>query len=65
MAVSKEAEAEPVAGPRASPVARKVAKELGVDLNAVTGTGPQGRITEDDVRVAAAKSKDEGRKTEG
>ena len=59
----KEAEAEPVAGPRASPVARKVAKELGVDLNAVTGTGPQGRITEDDVRAATAKSKDEGGRT--
>ena len=58
----KEVEAEPVAGPRASPMARKVAKELGVDLNAVTGTGPQGRITEDDVRAAAAQIADEGRK---
>ncbi len=63
VAVSKEAEAEPVAGPRASPVARKVAKELGVDLNAVTGTGPQGRITDGDVRAAAAKVADEGRRT--
>jgi len=63
VAVPKEVEAEPVAGPRASPVARKVAKELGVDLNAVTGTGPQGRITEDDVRAVAAKIADEGRKT--
>jgi pyruvate dehydrogenase E2 component (dihydrolipoamide acetyltransferase) len=33
-----------------------VAQELGVDLAAVTGTGPQGRITEDDVRAAAASS---------
>ena len=63
VAVLKEAEAEPVAGPRASPVARKVAKDLGVDLNTVTGTGPQGRVTEDDVRAAAAKIADEGRKT--
>ena len=31
---------------------RKVAAELGVDLAAVTGTGPQGRITEEDVRAA-------------
>jgi pyruvate dehydrogenase E2 component (dihydrolipoamide acetyltransferase) len=31
-----------------------VADELGVDLVTVTGTGPQGRITEDDVRAAAA-----------
>ena len=60
----KDGEAEPVAGPRASPVARKVAKELGVDLNTVTGTGPQGRITEGDVRASAARKADEGRKTE-
>jgi pyruvate/2-oxoglutarate dehydrogenase complex dihydrolipoamide acyltransferase (E2) component len=38
---------------RATPLVRKVASELGVDLAAVTGTGPQGRITEDDVRGAA------------
>ena len=38
---------------RATPLIRKVAAELGVDLATVTGTGPQGRITEDDVRGAA------------
>ncbi|HLX31851.1 MAG TPA: dihydrolipoamide acetyltransferase family protein [Gaiellaceae bacterium] len=38
---------------RATPLIRKVAAELGVDLAAVTGSGPQGRITEDDVRAAA------------
>src|SRR5690348_212464 len=38
---------------RATPLVRKVAQGLGVDLAAVTGTGPQGRITEDDVRAAA------------
>jgi len=38
---------------RATPLIRKVAAELGVDLATLTGTGPQGRITEDDVRVAA------------
>jgi pyruvate dehydrogenase E2 component (dihydrolipoamide acetyltransferase) len=32
---------------------RKVAQELGVDLATVTGTGPGGRITDDDVRAAA------------
>jgi pyruvate dehydrogenase E2 component (dihydrolipoamide acetyltransferase) len=32
---------------------RKIAQELGVDLESVTGTGPQGRVTEDDVRAAA------------
>jgi pyruvate dehydrogenase E2 component (dihydrolipoamide acetyltransferase) len=41
---------------RASPVARRVAAELGVDLGSVKGTGPEGRVTETDVR-AAAKSK--------
>ncbi|HZC74679.1 MAG TPA: dihydrolipoamide acetyltransferase family protein [Gaiellaceae bacterium] len=38
---------------RATPLVRKVASELGVDLSAVAGSGPQGRITEDDVRAAA------------
>jgi pyruvate dehydrogenase E2 component (dihydrolipoamide acetyltransferase) len=41
---------------KASPVARRVAGELGVDLSSVNGTGPEGRVTESDVR-AAAKSK--------
>jgi pyruvate dehydrogenase E2 component (dihydrolipoamide acetyltransferase) len=41
---------------KASPVARRVAVELGVDLSSVKGTGPEGRVTETDVR-AAAKSK--------
>ena len=39
---------------RATPLVRKVATELGVDLGTVNGTGPQGRITEDDVRAAAS-----------
>jgi pyruvate dehydrogenase E2 component (dihydrolipoamide acetyltransferase) len=33
---------------------RRIAQELGVDLAAVAPTGPGGRITEDDVRVAAS-----------
>jgi pyruvate dehydrogenase E2 component (dihydrolipoamide acetyltransferase) len=37
---------------RVTPLVRKVAAELGVDLASVTGTGPQGRITEEDVRNA-------------
>ncbi len=36
----------------ASPAARKLAKELDVDLATVAGTGPRGRVTEDDVRSA-------------
>ncbi len=37
---------------RATPLVRKIARELGVDLASVEGTGPQGRITEEDVRRA-------------
>jgi pyruvate dehydrogenase E2 component (dihydrolipoyllysine-residue acetyltransferase) len=33
----------------ATPAARRLAKELGVDLTAVEGTGPGGRVTEADV----------------
>ncbi|PYL18945.1 MAG: pyruvate dehydrogenase complex dihydrolipoamide acetyltransferase [Verrucomicrobia bacterium] len=63
-AEKKEKEAAPVAKIdngeeariKASPVARRVAAELGVDLASVKGTGPDGRVTETDVR-AAAKSK--------
>lgn len=51
---------KPTAKPRraggriaASPVARKLAGELGVDLADVTGTGPRGRITKEDVQAAA------------
>ena len=34
---------------RASPIARRLAREKGIDLALVTGTGPNGRITERDV----------------
>ena len=37
----------------AAPSARRVARELGVDIAAVEGTGPSGRVTERDVRAAA------------
>ena len=40
----------PGAKPHASPSVRKFARELGVDLAAVRGSAPKGRITEDDVR---------------
>ncbi len=38
------------AKPHASPSVRKFARELGVDLTQVAGTGPKGRVTQDDVR---------------
>jgi len=34
---------------KASPIARKIAEEKGVDIAAITGTGPGGRITKSDV----------------
>jgi pyruvate dehydrogenase E2 component (dihydrolipoamide acetyltransferase) len=60
---SAQSEAAAVARPqqapeeriRASPLAKRVARERGVDLNAVAGTGPGGRIVERDVEQAVAK----------
>ncbi|MCI0820146.1 MAG: 2-oxo acid dehydrogenase subunit E2 [Chloroflexi bacterium] len=37
----------------ASPSVRKFAREIGVDLSTVAGSGPGGRITEDDVKLAS------------
>src|SRR5438874_2432508 len=47
------AEASPAARVQATPLVRRIAQELGVDLAAVTPTGPGGRLTEADVRGAA------------
>ncbi|MGB2807463.1 MAG: dihydrolipoamide acetyltransferase family protein, partial [Sedimentisphaerales bacterium] len=49
-----EAEAKPPERIKASPRAKKLAEQLGVSLAAVTGTGPAGRITEQDVKDAAS-----------
>ncbi|WBB94491.1 dihydrolipoamide acetyltransferase family protein [Verrucosispora sp. WMMC514] len=38
----------------AKPPVRKLAKDLGVDLSALTGSGPSGSITREDVQRAAA-----------
>ncbi len=46
--------ARPAGRVNASPIARKLARELGVDLNAVKGTGPHGVIQRADVERAAA-----------
>jgi pyruvate dehydrogenase E2 component (dihydrolipoamide acetyltransferase) len=43
-------------GPAATPVAKKLAEADGVDLASVTGTGPKGKITKDDVAAATAKA---------
>jgi len=48
---SRKEEGGPVA---ASPPVRRLAKELGVDLAKVTGTGPGGRVTREDVTAAGS-----------
>lgn len=39
---------------RASPAARRLARQTGTPLASLTGTGPRGRITTDDVRAGAS-----------
>jgi len=50
---ASEATAAPVREPgdrlRASPIVKRLAEEHGLDLNAIVGTGPGGRIVKDDV----------------
>jgi pyruvate dehydrogenase E2 component (dihydrolipoamide acetyltransferase) len=58
VAEQAKSELQPIktsAKPVASPRAKKLAKELRVNLNEITGTGPAGRITEQDVKNAASK----------
>ena len=47
--------------PKVTPVAQKLAAEAGVDLRLVTGTGPGGKITKDDVEQAIARGAEEQR----
>jgi 2-oxoglutarate dehydrogenase E1 component len=47
------ADGEPSTSASASPVARRAAAALGVDLDAVEGSGPRGRISKADVLAAA------------
>jgi len=42
-------------GPAATPTARKLAEVNGIDLATVTGTGPKGKITKEDVEAAVLK----------
>jgi pyruvate dehydrogenase E2 component (dihydrolipoamide acetyltransferase) len=51
-AIAPPVDGSPVA---ATPSTRRLARELGVDLRAVHGSGPGGRVTDDDVRGATGK----------
>jgi pyruvate dehydrogenase E2 component (dihydrolipoamide acetyltransferase) len=59
-APSREPEPERATAPeangrvKASPLARRIARERGVELTAITGTGPDGRIVAEDVERAQA-----------
>jgi len=46
---------------QATPLVRRIAEELGVELGTIRGTGPGGRITEDDVRGTTAPAEGERR----
>jgi pyruvate/2-oxoglutarate dehydrogenase complex dihydrolipoamide acyltransferase (E2) component len=72
--IGEDGAAPPAGGPveapepsriRATPLVRKIAQELGVDLETVEATGPQGRVTEEDVRSAAARGQAPGPGPEG
>ena len=52
--VVEPAKAKPAGRIMASPRAKKLAADMGVDLTTVTGTGPGGKITEEDVKSAGA-----------
>ena len=41
---------------KASPLARRIARERGIDLSAVAGTGPEGRVVAEDVERSAASA---------
>ena len=43
---------EASSAPRVTPVAERLAERHGIDPSALTGTGPDGRVTKDDVRRA-------------
>ena len=52
VAEAVEAASQPGERVKASPIARRIADERGVDLKAVSGTGPGGRIVKADVEVS-------------
>jgi pyruvate dehydrogenase E2 component (dihydrolipoamide acetyltransferase) len=51
-----EMQAEDTQKVRATPLARKLARGYNINIDSIKGTGPNGRITEQDVEKAAGKS---------
>jgi pyruvate dehydrogenase E2 component (dihydrolipoamide acetyltransferase) len=47
--------------PHASPLVRRMARELGLDLSLASGSGPHGRILEDDVKASVREALAAGR----
>lgn len=61
--IGKRAEPEPAAAPGgalATPPVRKLARDLGLDIDGVRGTGPDGRVTREDLLAAAGRDVPEG-----
>ena len=52
---ASEEDSDGAGGGRAAPAVRRLAEEHHVDLNTVTGTGPGGRVTREDVLIVAAR----------
>ena len=47
----------PPGGNRAKPPVRRLARDLGVDLGGLTGSGPEGSVTKEDVERAAGEAR--------
>jgi 2-oxoglutarate dehydrogenase complex dihydrolipoamide succinyltransferase (E2) component len=53
-AAPQQSASPPSQGVLATPATRRLAREMGVDLSMLSGTGPQGRVTDEDVRRSAS-----------
>jgi 2-oxoisovalerate dehydrogenase E2 component (dihydrolipoyl transacylase) len=47
-----------ISKPLAKPPVRRLARDLGIDLTGLTGSGPEGSVTKDDVQKAAGEATD-------